>query len=411
MKIKILGSGNEIGKSAILIEGEKRVVMDYGVRIQPEPPTYPMRDKFDAAIISHAHLDHIGATPMLAQRAKIPIYMNDVTLELGTMLIKDSMKVAKKEGFGVPFSEQDAKKMVKQTKIVRYNEKFRIGSMECSLWNAGHIPGSSSILINSGKKLLYTGDIQTRNSRLLNGCTLPEKVDTLIIESTYGTRVQENRKREEKKLVEIVEQTISNKGVALVPVLAVGRSQEVMLLLKDYADKIALDGMSRLASEIISDYGSYLRSPKEFRKVLSKVKFLRSEHDRKEAVKKYPIILSSAGMLGGGPAVRYLGEIKSCEHCSVIFTSYLAEDSPGKVLTETKIFDNEEERYRVKASIHHLELSAHADKNGLFDIIRKTKPEQVICVHGEECEAFAKSIEDEFKVQAFVPKNGEVVRV
>ncbi len=411
MKIKILGSGNEIGKSAILVEDKKRIVMDYGVRIQPEPPTYPIREKFDAGIVSHAHLDHIGATPLLAQREKIPVFMNDVTLELGTMLLKDSMKVARKEGFGVPFSEKDVKRLVKNTKIVRYKEQFKIGEFSCSLWDAGHIPGSSSILLDNGKKVLYTGDIQTRQSKLLNGCKLPEKVDTLIIESTYGTRTQENRRLEEKKLVDIVEETISNNGVALVPVLAVGRSQEVLLILKEYADKIALDGMSKLASEIIADYGSYLRSPKEFRELLQKVKFLHSERDRKEAVKKYPIILSSAGMLGGGPAVRYLGEIKSCEHCSVIFTSYLAEDSPGKMLTETKIFDNEEERYKVKSSIHHLELSAHADKSGLFDIIRRTKPEQVICVHGEECKDFAKSIEDEFKIQAFVPKNNEVIRV
>ncbi len=409
--IKILGAGQEIGKSAIVVESKKRVILDYGIKVQPKPPSYPMREKFDAAIICHAHLDHVGAAPLLMRRGAIPVYMNDVTMELGMMLINDSMKVARKEGFGMPYDKTDVKKLIKNTKIVRYNEKFKIGDFNCTLWDSGHIPGSSSVLLDNGKKVFYTSDIQTRASHLLNPCKLPEKVDTLIIESTYGTRNQANRKLEEKRLVQTVEETISNGGSALIPVLAVGRAQEVMLILKDYANKIALDGMAKTASEIVEEYSRYLKSPKEYKELIKHVKFLREEKERVKAVGRYPIIISSAGMLSGGPAVRYLREIQKYKNSSVIFTSFLAEDSPGYILNKTNIFESEDERFDVHCNIHQMELSAHADKNGLFDIIRHTKPDQVICVHGDNTPEFAKSIEEEFKINAFAPKNGETIKV
>lgn len=410
VEIELLGSGKEVGRSAILVNGKKRLVLDYGVKIQPEPPQYPLLEKVDAAIISHAHLDHLGATPILVKKQKIPIFMNDITLELGTMLIKDSMKVAKKEGFGVPFGKEDAKRMVKSTKLVRYSEHFRIGEFSCSLWPSGHIPGSASVMLEGNKKIFYTADIQTRSSHLLEPCTLPEKVDVLIIESTYGMKVQADRKKEEKRLIEAVEETLANNGVALMPVFAVGRAQEVMLILKEHISKIALDGMAKLASEIVAQYGSYIKNPKEFRELLKKVKFIRSEEQRAEALKKYPIIIASAGMLGGGPAVRYLRELQLQGEAKVLFTGFLVEDSPGRNLIETRIFENGEERFHVHADLQQIELSAHADRNGLLEIIKRTRPETVLCVHGDQCEKFAKNIE-ELGIEAFAPKNGETIKV
>ncbi len=408
--VTILGSGREVGRSALLIEDRKKIILDYGVKIQPEPPTYPPKEKADAAIISHAHLDHIGATPILAHKSDMPIFMNDVTMELGAMLISDSMKVARKEGFGIPFDKHDVKRAVKNTKIVCYNERFKVGEFACSLHDAGHIPGSSSILLDNGKKILYTSDIQTRSTHLLDGCRLPGKVDTLIIESTYGMRVQEDRKKEEKRLRHTVDETIGNGGIVLIPVLAVGRAQEVMLILQDHAKKIALDGMAKISSEIIAEYSHYIKNPKDFKELLRKIKFVRTDKDREEALKKYPIIISPAGMLSGGHAVRYLREIQEHKGSSIIFTSFLAEESPGFMLTQTGIFENEEERFNVHGSIHQIELSAHADRNGLLEIIEKTKPETVICVHGDNCPDFAKSI-SELGINAFAPRDGEKIRV
>jgi putative mRNA 3-end processing factor len=411
MKIKILGSGREVGRSAILLEDGVNVALDFGVKIEPPPPTYPTVEKVDAAVISHAHLDHVGATPLLCKKTKPHIFMNDLTLELGTMLIKDSMKVAAKEGYGTPFGLPELKKMIKLTKPVGYRERFKAGDVTFTLWPSGHIPGSSSILAENRKRVFYTSDIQTADSHLLKRCQLPQNVDTLVIESTYGQRNHAPRENIEQNFLQYVEETLANNEVALIPVFAIGRAQEVMMILEKHANKIALDGMAKLASEIISDYGAYLKDAAAFRSILKKVKFVHSREDRERAVKNHPIIISSAGMLGGGPAVHYLREIARRRGSRVLFTGFLVEDTPGKNLIETKIFKNTEEEFDVHCDVHQFELSAHTDRRGIFEIVKRTNPKSIVCVHGDHCQDLAKDLEEHFGVQAFAPKNNETFKV
>ncbi len=410
-KITVLGAGREVGRSAILVEDGKSIVMDYGTKIEPEPPQFPLDCKPDAAVISHAHLDHCGGSPLLVRRKKIPVYMTDVTMELSSLLLKDSMKIARKEGFSLPFSNQDAKKLVKHAKIVNYGDHFRIGPATCQLYDAGHIPGSAGIFLNGRKSIFYTGDIQTNESNLLHGCVLPKRADVLVTESTYGHKDHPDRKHEERKLLEYVEEALSNDGSALLPVFAVGRSQEVLLVLEKYADTIAIDGMVKAASEIAAGYGARLKNAKKLRDILGRIKFLHTNQERESAVAKHSIIVSSAGMLSGGPAVRYLREIKDDTNSKIIFTGFLIDGTPGRKLLQTGVFENEEERFSVKCGLHKLDLSAHTDRSGLLGIIDRLKPEKVICVHGDDCRRFAKDIESLLGIEAHAPANGESVKV
>ena len=206
--------------------------------------------------------------------------MTDVTLELVALLLKDSMKIARKENFPIPFGKSEVKKLIHQTKITNYNEEFSLGSLHGSLYDAGHIPGSASVLVSGRKKVFYTGDIQVNETNLLNGCSLPKSADVMITESTYGHRIHPDREKEESRLVELVEEAISRDNSALLPSFSVGRAQELLLILKKYSDIIAIDGMVKTASEIISEYGARTRNPRKLAAVLEEVKFLRSEEDR-----------------------------------------------------------------------------------------------------------------------------------
>ena len=209
-----------------------------------------------------------------------------------------------------------------------------------------------------------------------------------------------------------MDEALAREEVALIPVFAVGRAQERLLLLEKYANKIALDGMAKKASEIIAQYGGYMKDRKRLRHILRKVHWVHTRQRRMQALKKYPIVVSSAGMLGGGPAIHYLREIKGRHDSKVIFTGFLVEDSPGRNLIQTKIFETAEERFHVHCELEQFELSAHADHNGLLSIIRRTNPEKVVCIHGDSTKSFANVVENEFPgIEAIAPKNGDVIRI
>ncbi|MBI4896592.1 MAG: MBL fold metallo-hydrolase [Candidatus Aenigmarchaeota archaeon] len=412
MEIEILGSGQEVGKSGILIkEGKSSVVLDYGPKIFPLPPTYPAACKPNAAIITHAHLDHSGAAPMLLRNRSIPLFMTDVTLDLSLMLIRDSLKIAQQEQYPIPFGNREIRKMVRCASPMKRGVPFQADVFRCKFYDAGHIPGSVGVLIQGGKKIFYTGDVQTEHSRLLSGCTIPEPVDTLIIESTYGTKFHTNRRQEEKRFLDAVEETLANGGNAIIPVFAVGRAQELLMVLERYAKKIAIDGMVRTATEIILDYPRSIREHKKLASIVQKTHIVKRGAERKDIYKKYPIILSSAGMLTGGPIRYYAAEASGHTKNKILFTGYLVEETAGKKLMETKKLEHLEEIMHVHCDVQQFDFSAHADQRGLFDIIRKTKPKQVVCVHGDACDRFADVIRKELGVHAYAPTNGERIRV
>ncbi len=413
MQIEILGNGHEVGRSAFLVSDRKNSVMlDYGVKIEPEPPQYPLRRRADAIILSHAHLDHSGGVPALYTKEKPHAFMTNVTLELSEMLLLDSLKVSASNGFNTPFTKKDINKLANCTKFVNYGEHFRVGNFACTMHDAGHIPGSAGTLMKNGKTIFFTGDIQTTDSNLLRGCRLPPKTDVLITESTYSYKNHPLREIEEDSLRQHVEEALARDEKVLLPVFATGRSQEVLLILEKYANKIALDGMAKKASDIIAQYPGYLKDKKRLKGILKRIHWVHGHESRLKAAQHYPIVIATAGMLGGGPATHYLKEMKHRQESKILFTGFLVEDSPGSKLLETKIFKNAEEQFKVHCEMWQFELSAHTDKNGLMSIIKKLNPETIICVHGEKTAEFAKDIEKHFpSVQAYAPKNGDVIRI
>jgi len=262
------------------------------------------------------------------------------------------------------------------------------------------------------KKIFYTGDIKLESTRLVNGCKLPkENIDVLIIESTYSNRNHPNRIKQEEKFKDEIDQALNNNEIALVPVFAVGRAQEILLILKDYANYIALDGMAKEATEIILGYKKYLSNYMELKKIFNKIKKMKNNKQRDSIIKKPCIIITTAGMLSGGPVVHYIKKIHERKESRIILTGFQVEGTHGKTLLDTGVFKNEDIEIPVRCKISKFDFSSHAGKNELFEIMKKLKPKKVFCVHGDKCKEFAKEIENKFKIDAFAPEIGEEVKI
>jgi len=213
IQLSFLGAMSCVGASGVLVDtGTEKIVLDYGTKVREVPPKFPLPvHHADALLLSHAHLDHSGGNPILVKQFGVPIYALDVTRELTELLLYDSIKVSHEEGVTLPFNRIDVEKTINNFVSVTYRKQFNIHNTEVMYFDAGHIPGSAMIYLKHGKDtLLYTGDINTNNTRLLSklDMDLPE-VKYLIIESTYADREHPDRKSQEKELIKIINDTLS----------------------------------------------------------------------------------------------------------------------------------------------------------------------------------------------------------
>jgi putative mRNA 3-end processing factor len=413
MKIKCLGGFREVGRTAVLVEGKENVLLDYGMEVETGKLPNPV-NKVDIAILGHAHLDHSGYYPVIYRKFKPPIYSTIATFELAHLLLKDSIKVAKYRGLVRRFEKNDIEKMKNHEVIVTYGQKIEGDNFSLDIFDAGHIPGSMAPLLEMGnKRILYACDFNTNPSRLLNGASIDAKdVDVLIIESTYSERNHSPRKETEKKFFEAVESTIANEGVAVIPCFAVGRAAEILMILKSFNPKfpVYLDGMAKTASQLAMKYPEFIRDPKALKKALNISRLIWDEKDRKKVVKKPCAIISSSGMLEGGPSVSYIKYLYNNPESSVIFTGFLIPNTAGRMLVETGRFVTEGFDLKIKMGIHRFDFSAHSGRDDLFKFVDEVNPQKVICLHGDNCECFAKELKEK-GFDAIAPKNGDSVDI
>jgi len=400
MKISFLGAMGCVGASGILVEEkDTKLVLDYGTKPREIPPIFPLPvERPLAVLLSHSHLDHSGALPLLVKEYSTPIYSININKELVELLLEDSIKVSAEEGYELPFSSYDVKQTVKNFVDVSYNKKIKIGDFNVTFFDAGHIPGSSMIFLESEKtNILYTGDFNTLDTRLIEGCekSLP-KVKNLIIESTYADRDHPNREEEEKELIRLIDESISEDEPVIIAAFAVGRAQEILLILYNYGINypIYMDGMAKKATTIISKYKNLLKDQRKFEDALDFVNFVKPEK-RKKIIKQACVIITTSGMLNGGPVVYYINKLYKKEKASLILTGWQIEGTPGKILLETGkfIYDNKELDVRMK--VKRLDFSAHLGRSELFKFVEKLNPEKVFCIHGDHTQEFAEELKRE----------------
>ena len=420
MKISVLGAGKEVGRSAFLVTCENtNILLDYGVLLKREPsfPLHVRPKDINAVVLSHAHLDHSGYIPslFLSSSTDIPVLGTLPTFELSQLLIEDMIKIS---GLYLPFEYLDLINMINHCKNLQYREKHSIGDVDITLHESGHVIGGASIMMEyQGKRIFYTGDINTRGSKLLRPADLDlPNIDLLIIESTYSQTEQMPREESERRLLDFAYEVVDRGGTLFIPAFSVERAQEIACVLKthQFKHKVAMDGMALKVNEIMLEHTSYLRDPEIFKKAVLEAEWVHGWQRRKQLVREPGVIISPAGMLVGGSAVFYLQEIAKDPKNGVAMVSYQGEGTPGRALLDKKIITYDGKMRKCLAEVNRFEFSGHNSRSELFEILDKIKGNpEVLAIHGDgnSCTRFAEEIQDKYGFKAKAPSQGDVIEI
>lgn len=459
VRVTALGSYREVGRAMHLVTtNESKVLVDCGAKpttnrseVQPffaAPEMLPL-DNLDAVVITHAHIDHIGMLPVLFKYGyRGPVYCTPPTRDLMTLLQIDYIKVAKAEGNEPPYSKADIQECIKHVVDINWGDKTDISpDIKMTMENAGHILGSSSVYMQIGEgkgehKLLFSGDIKYEKSWLFDAATVRfPKVETLVIESTYGgpQDVQPTRQQASQELQDLIQDTLGRRGKIFCPVFAVGRSQEVMIaidqLFKSGIVKpvtVWLDGMISEATAIHSSHPNFLN--RDLRRQMLKggmdnpfnsswFKQVDSREQR-DAILLDPnpcIVLATSGMMTGGPIVEYFKHWAPEPSATLCFVGYQASGTLGRRLqkghAQVPLMDGGQTlMVDIRCNMVTIDgFSGHSDRNQLFDYVDALNPtpRKIICHHGDPqtCNAFRQGLREKFRVQTYAPANLETLRL
>lgn len=456
VRVTALGGVQQVGRSAFLVQTrESSVLLDCGINPGSTRPfeAFPRLDNpafeiesLDAVVISHAHLDHCGLLPFLFKYGYDgPIYCSAPTSSMMTLLQLDYLDVAGKQGTMPFYDQKDVRECVLHTLPLRYGVVTDIApDMRLTLHNAGHILGSSMVHLHIGEglhNLVYTGDYKYARTMLLEAATTEfPRVETVITESTYGgpDDIMPSRVEAEERLARVVNETLERRGKVLIPVPAVGRAQEIMLVLDGYMKRglmkespVFIEGMISEATAIHTAYPEYLG-----REVRTSILhdginpfqsdyFTLVEHPsvRQEIIEGEPcIVMATSGMLEGGPVIEYFKCLADDENNSILFVSYQIEGTMGrrvqKGLNEVAMMTAEGKMDVVKVRLRTESIegfSGHSDRRQIFNYLThlQPKPERVVVCHGEraKCLGLANFLERRCDMRAIAPALMETFRL
>ena len=453
IRVTTMGGFRQVGRSAsLLTTRNSRILIDCGLDPGSEatpyfaiPEVQPL-DSIDAVVITHAHLDHCGTLPALFKYGyKGPVYCTAPTRDLMALLQLDNIKLAFGEAKKNLYTEKDVKNEILHTIPLKYNETTDITpDVRLTFHNAGHILGSAIAHFHIGDGLhniAFTGDTKFEKTWLFNPAVNKfPRCETLVIESTYGGHndMQPSRKDASEQLGDLIKEATAHGGKVLIPVFAVGRSQEVMLVIEELIRTEAipdipvyLDGMIWEATAVHTAYPEYLNSTlrteifqKNTNPFLSPI-FHRVETGMmREEICHSPkpcIVLATGGMMSGGPVLEYFREWADDPNNWLIFVGYQSENSIGRTIqrgrTEITLpYKGKQVTVQIKMNRETVDgFSGHSDRKQMMKFIgtMEPRPDKIIIGHGEDrkCSDLASSVYKKYNIQTVAPQNLETVRL
>ncbi|WP_436343689.1 beta-CASP ribonuclease aCPSF1 [Natronorubrum sp. FCH18a] len=451
VRVTTLGCCREVGRASFVLHTPNtKLLIDCGDKPGAEgevpylhvPEAMPLTE-LDAVVLTHAHLDHSALLPLLFKYGYDgPIYTTEPTRDLMGLLQLDYLDVASKEGRTPPYSSEQVRQAIKHTIPVEYGDVTDIApDIKLTMHNAGHILGSATAHFHVGNgfhNIVFSGDVHYEPTRLFNGAVNDfPRAETMFMESTYGRRndFQADTDKSEARVREIIRETYDQNGIVVIPAFAVGRSQELMLVLEEAMREdeiptmpIYLDGMIREATAIHTAYPEYLRDGLRQR-ILHEDEnpFMADQFQqvdggqpmREEIASDEPsIILSTSGMVTGGPIMSWLELLGTESDNTLLFVGYQAEGTLGRRIesgrTEVTL-EGRANRLTLHCRIESVSgFSGHADRNGLEQYVDEMnpRPETVLCVHGDDqaTDQLSSALYQKHDIKTHQPKNLETFR-
>lgn len=454
VRLTYLGSARQVGRSALFLQTpESRILMDCGIDVTSEDEAYPYLEapefdinELDAVIVSHSHIDHSGFVPYLFKFGyRGPVYMTAPTLDVSTLLMLDTVKIARSEGKDPIYTQDDIKEMVKHTITLPWEFVMDITpDVRMTLYDSGHILGSSMIHLHIGNglhNLLYTADMKYGKTGLLSAAhTQFPRLETVMIESTYGGKMNVLPVEREQNMLlrKIILDTIQRGGKILMPTLGSGRAQEIMVMIEELVRNkemepvpVFIDGLVWDVTAIHTAYPEFLNVDmrklifhKDQNPFLSPIfKKVGSQKERKEVIDEAGpcVIIATSGMLAGGPSVEYLRQLADNPKNSLVFSCYQGENTLGRRIQQGereiafRTGSSRSEVVGIKMEVHRIEITNHSDRRQLMNFIAHVipRPKKVIINHGESsrCLDLASSIHKVYRIETLAPRNLDAVRI
>ena len=386
LRYHYLGGGNEVGNVGIVLEdpSSNRLLLDYGIA-PTKPPRYPNEaPHVSNAIITHSHIDHLGMVPWLASNHNTTLHGTELTAAISEMMWYDCHKVSSIEGYPLPWDKRDIDIALSAWKTHSFNKPWTQDDWKLELHGAGHIPGAAMLHVKTpNKSVLFSGDFDTRNSQLTVGAK-PVKSDVLFVEGTYGGRDHPPKQEENERFIERVIEVTDRGGTALVPAFANGRTQDVVMLLHKHLPEldVHVDGMGKRVAKLQMEHPETLRDPNALESAWRWCRRVSSKSDRKKALDA-DVIVSTSGMLDGGPSIWYLNRLRHNPKNAILLTGYQARNTGGRRLLEEHRIPIFGKLSPIDLEVDQYSFSTHAGHQEIVEFATQCQAEDVVIYHSD----------------------------